>query len=112
MGIITFILKAILKERFYKLQLHTKTLSIASKRSDLPIHTRLLAAFVTIYILSPIDLIPSFVPVIGVMDDILLIPIALILAIKMIPDTIMKECRCEAEQILGAKKQPNHTSAQ
>jgi uncharacterized membrane protein YkvA (DUF1232 family) len=102
-GIITFILKAILKERFYKLQLHTKTLSIASKRSDLPIYTRLLAAFVTIYILSPIDLIPSFIPVIGVMDDIILIPLALILAIKMIPRPIMNECRHMAECELSAK---------
>jgi uncharacterized membrane protein YkvA (DUF1232 family) len=103
-GIITFILKAILKDRFYKLQLHTKTLSIASKRSDLPIYTRLLAAFVTIYILSPIDLIPSFIPIIGVMDDILLIPLALVLVIKMIPKPIMNECRHMAECELSTTK--------
>lgn len=106
MGIIKIVLKAILKDRFYKFELHTKTLSLVSKRPDLPFYTRWLAAFVTIYILSPIDLIPTFIPIIGTMDDIILIPLALILAIKMIPKPIMKECRYEAEQMLACNKKP------
>ncbi|MEZ5334068.1 MAG: DUF1232 domain-containing protein [Methanolobus sp.] len=101
MGLITFILKTILKDRFYKLELHTTTLSLASKHPDLPFYTRWFAAFVTLYILSPIDLIPSFIPIIGTLDDLILIPLALILVIKMIPKPIMNECRHKAEQILG-----------
>ncbi|MDG6243351.1 MAG: DUF1232 domain-containing protein [Methanolobus sp.] len=103
MGIITMVLKALLKGRFYKLQLHTKTLSLASKRSDLPLYTRLFAAFVVIYVLSPIDLIPCFVPVLGIIDDIILIPLGFIFVMKMIPKHIMNECRNQAEQMLLSK---------
>lgn len=110
MGIIKFILKAVLKERFYKLQLHTKTLSFASKHSDLPFYIRLLAGFVVIYILSPIDLIPGFIPVIGTIDDIILIPLALIIAIKIIPEHILNECRHMAECELSAKKASDPSS--
>nr|WP_245250095.1 YkvA family protein [Methanolobus bombayensis] len=64
----------------------------------------MLASFVTLYILSPIDLIPDFIPIIGTLDDIILIPLALILVIKMIPEPIMNECRHKAECELSDKK--------
>ncbi|WP_407355505.1 YkvA family protein [Methanolobus sp. WCC5] len=110
MGLIKIVLKALLKGRFYKLQLHTKTLSLASKRSDLPLYTRLFAAFVVLYILSPIDLIPGFVPVLGIIDDIILIPLGLIFVMKMIPKHIMNECRCEAQQMLECKNKAKVTA--
>ena len=110
MGIVKITLKPLLKKKFYKLQLHTKTLSLASKRSDLPLYTRVLAGAVAIYALSPIDLIPDFIPVIGTVDDIILIILGLLLLRKLIPEPVMKECRFEAEQILAHKKMPTSSS--
>ncbi len=104
MGIVKIAAKTLLKNKFYKVQLHTKTLSLASKRPDLPLYTRVLAGGVAIYALSPIDLIPDFIPIIGQVDDIILIPLGFLLAMKLIPEPIMKECRCEAERTLGQKK--------
>ena len=104
MGIAKIAMKTLLKEKFYKVQLHTKTLHLASKRPELPLPTRALAAAVAIYALSPVDLIPDFIPVIGNVDDIILVPLAFLLVRKMIPEPIMRECRCEAEQELGGKK--------
>lgn len=111
MGIMKIAMKTLLKEKFYKLQLHTKTLSLASKRSDLPLYTRALAAAVAIYIWSPIDLIPDFVPVIGVVDDIILIPLGFLLVKVIIPEPVMRECRYAAEQELAAKKKTSRSTA-
>ncbi|WP_406670393.1 YkvA family protein [Methanolobus sp. ZRKC4] len=110
MGIVKIALKALLKEKFYKVQLHTKTLSLASKRPDLPLYTRVLAGGVAIYVLSPIDLIPDFIPVIGTIDDIILIPLGFLLVRKLIPESVMMECRCEAERTLGHKNMSTSTS--
>ncbi|WP_207205254.1 YkvA family protein [Methanolobus psychrotolerans] len=106
MGIIKMVLKASLKKKFYKVQLLTKTLSMASKRPDLPLYTRVLAGGLAIYALSPIDLIPDFIPILGSIDDIILVPLGFILVMKMIPEPIMKECRHGAEQELANKKLP------
>ncbi len=112
MGIVKIAMKTLLKEKFYKVQLHTKTLTLASKRPDLPLHTRALAAGVAIYALSPIDLIPDFVPVLGTVDDIVLIPLGFLVARKMIPEPVMEECRCEAEQMLAGRKQSDRSAAE
>lgn len=105
-------LKALFKEKFYKVQLHSKTLSLASRHPELPLYIRALAAGVAIYVLSPIDLIPSFIPVLGVIDDIILIPLGFILVMKLIPEPIKKECRCMAELELANKKVSKQTPAQ
>ena len=55
-------------------------------------------ALVVGYALSPIDLIPDFIPVLGLMDDLLLVPLGIALALKMIPPVVMVEARVKAEQ--------------
>ena len=54
------------------------------------------AIFVLAYALSPIDLIPDFVPILGYLDDLILIPLGIVLAIRMIPGPILEECRARA----------------
>jgi uncharacterized membrane protein YkvA (DUF1232 family) len=56
-----------------------------------------IAGFVVAYALSPIDLIPDFVPVLGYLDDLLLVPAGLALAVKLIPEPVMNECRERAQ---------------
>ena len=54
--------------------------------------------------MSPIDLIPDFIPVIGYLDDLVLIPLGIALAIKLIPDTVLAECRARARDTLPESK--------
>lgn len=110
MGILKIAMKTLLKEKFYKLQLHTKTLRLASKRPELPLYTRVLAAAVAIYVMSPIDLIPDFIPVIGTVDDLILIPLGFLLVKILIPEPVMRKCRYEAEQELAGKKKSNSST--
>ena len=71
-------------------------LSIAARDPRVPWYVKLAAAAVAAYALSPIDLIPDFIPVLGYLDEVIILPVALFLVIKMIPDTLMVEFRAEA----------------
>lgn len=62
----------------------------------MPWYAKALAIAVAAYALSPIDLIPDFIPVIGYLDDLILLPIGIRLAIALVPDDVMAECRANA----------------
>ena len=62
----------------------------------MPWYAKLVAACVLAYALSPIDLIPDFVPVVGYLDDIILVPAGLFLAFKLVPKEVLDECRRRA----------------
>ena len=72
-------------------------LYLASRDPRVPWHAKALAAFVAGYALSPIDLIPDFIPVLGYLDDIILVPAGIWLVIHLIPAEIMEEHRTLAE---------------
>jgi uncharacterized membrane protein YkvA (DUF1232 family) len=74
----------------------TAALYLALKRRDTPFAAKFLVGFIVCYALSPIDLIPDFIPVFGVLDDILLLPLFIALAVKLIPSDIMVDCRKRA----------------
>jgi uncharacterized membrane protein YkvA (DUF1232 family) len=59
---------------------------------------KLVAACVAAYALSPIDLIPDFIPVIGYLDDVILVPLGILLAVRLVPENVMAELRAEAER--------------
>lgn len=69
---------------------------IAARDPRTPIAAKLIAATVAAYALSPIDLIPDFIPVLGYLDDIILVPLGILLAVRMIPHNLMNEFRKEA----------------
>ena len=62
---------------------------------------RIFTGFVVVYAFSPIDLIPDFIPVLGYLDDLVIVPLGVLLALKMIPTQVMAECRVKAEQTVG-----------
>ena len=70
-----------------------------SAQSLTPWYAKALATFVVAYALSPIDLIPDFIPVIGYLDDLLLVPAGLWLATKLVPADVIEECRARAAQL-------------
>ncbi len=73
-------------------------LYIAARDPRVPWYVKLAAAAVAAYALSPIDLIPDFIPVLGYLDEVIILPVALFLVIKMIPDPLMAEFREEAQR--------------
>jgi uncharacterized membrane protein YkvA (DUF1232 family) len=62
-----------------------------------PLGAKVVAAAVAAYALSPIDLIPDFIPVLGLLDDLLLVPLGILLAVRLIPPSLMTEFRAAAE---------------
>lgn len=71
---------------------------LATRDPRVPWYAKLFAAVVSAYALSPIDLIPDFIPIIGHLDDLLLVPAGIWLTIKLIPEPILKELRLIATQ--------------
>lgn len=88
-----------LKERARKLKADIPAVFLAMKRKETPFAAKLLAAVTVAYALSPIDLIPDFIPVLGYLDDIILLPALVALVIRIIPPHVMEACRREAESL-------------
>jgi uncharacterized membrane protein YkvA (DUF1232 family) len=74
------------------------TLWFACRHPRAPWHAKALGVFVVAYALSPIDLIPDFIPVLGYLDDLLLLPGLIWLAIRLLPADVLAECRMQADQ--------------
>jgi uncharacterized membrane protein YkvA (DUF1232 family) len=72
------------------------TLWFASKHPKTPLVAKALTFFVVAYALSPIDPIPDFIPIIGFLDEALVLPGLIWLAIKLIPADVLEECRIQA----------------
>jgi uncharacterized membrane protein YkvA (DUF1232 family) len=79
------------------LKTQTYALYYALKDPRVPFPAKLLAAFVLAYAASPIDLIPDFIPVLGYLDDLIVVPLGIALVVKMIPPEVWAECRAKAE---------------
>lgn len=84
------------------------TLWFAGKNPRTPWHAKALGVFVVAYALSPIDLIPDFIPVLGYVDDVLLLPTLIWLAIKLLPPDVLAECRTQADEwMLAGSSRPS-----
>ncbi|MBU6392682.1 MAG: DUF1232 domain-containing protein [Planctomycetota bacterium] len=89
-----------LKQRVRHLKAETFALYLAARDPRTPWYAKLLVAGIVAYALSPIDLIPDFVPVLGYLDDLILIPIGIALAIKLVPHQVLAECRARAQETI------------
>ena len=90
---------ASLKERARQLKAEVLALYLAARHPRTPWYAKLFLAAIVGYALSPIDLIPDFIPVLGFVDEIILLPFAIVLAVKMIPADVMEECRAQSAQL-------------
>ena len=88
-----------LKERARKLKQDVPAVFHALKDRDTPLLAKILAGVTVAYALSPIDLIPDFVPVLGYLDDVLLLPALIALTVKLIPNKVWVRCQAESENM-------------
>lgn len=79
-----------------RLKLDVVALWIAARHPRVPWYAKALAGAVAAYALSPIDLIPDFIPIIGYLDDLLIVPAGIWLVVRLIPPPVMSELRDEA----------------
>lgn len=86
-----------LKERAKNLKNDIPAIFFALRHPQTPIRAKLIAAVAVAYALSPVDLIPDFIPVLGYLDDIIILPVLITATIKLIPKEIFEECRRKAE---------------
>ena len=89
-----------LRRRVKALESETFALYLAARHPRTPWYAKVLVAGIVAYAFSPIDLIPDFVPVLGYLDDLILIPIGIAIALKLIPAEVMAECRARAADTL------------
>ena len=94
------------KEKLRQLAEDIPALCLAMKEKDTPFLAKILAGTAVVYALSPIDLVPDFIPVIGYLDDLILLPLLVALTLKLIPDETFERCREQARQMYqqGMKK--------
>ena len=86
-----------LKERARKLKTDIPALFLALKDKETPIVAKVLAGIVVAYALSPIDLVPDFIPVLGYLDDIIFLPMLIMVTIKFIPKNVLERCRKQSK---------------
>ena len=99
------------KEKAKTLKREVYTLFLAYKDPRVPWYAKAFSAIVVGYAFSPIDLIPDFVPLLGYLDDLVLVPLGIALAIKMIPPEVLAECREESEAVMAQGKPVNKSAA-
>ena len=88
-----------LKERAKKLKADIPAVFLALKDVETPWYAKLLAAITVGYALSPVDLIPDFIPVLGYLDDVILLPALIALTVRLIPEAIWEKSRRQAENM-------------
>lgn len=99
------------KQHARQLKAETFALYLAYRDPRTPWYARIFAAIVAGYAFSPIDLIPDFIPVLGYLDDLILVPFGIWLALKMIPPEVMAESRARAQEALANGKPVSRTAA-
>ncbi len=99
------------KQRARQLKRETYAIYLAYRDPRVPWYARVFAACVVAYAFSPIDLIPDPIPVLGYLDDLIIVPLGIAFALKMIPPEVMAECRAKAQERLSGNKPINWIAA-
>ena len=100
-----------LKQQAKRLKTELYALYLACHDPRVPWYARALAICVVGYAFSPIDLIPDFIPILGYLDDLIIVPLGIMLVLKMIPPAVMVECRVKAQSGTLGNKPKNWIAA-
>lgn len=90
-----------------KLKKQIIILYYAYKDKRVPLYAKVFTACVVAYAFSPIDLIPDFIPILGYLDDVILLPIGILIALKMIPKDVIADCEVKAKEVMNKEKPKN-----
>lgn len=85
-------------------------LYLAARDSRTPWYVRLLVLVIVAYAISPIDLIPDFIPVVGYLDDLVLLPFLIAVAVKATPEHVLRDCRARAEAHFACSDPVSHVA--
>ncbi|TXF12189.1 YkvA family protein [Pelomicrobium methylotrophicum] len=99
------------RSRARALKRETYALYLCVRHPRTPWYAKLFVGLVVAYALSPIDLIPDFVPVLGYLDEAILLPLAILLALQMIPADVLEECRARAATAFAGSKPVSRAAA-
>ena len=99
------------RQRARRLKTEVHALYLAYRDPRVPWYARAVAACVVAYAFSPIDLIPDPIPVLGYLDDLVLLPLGVVLALKLIPAPVMAECRQRAQEAAREGRPTNWLAA-
>lgn len=88
-----------LKNKARSMKQNVFVLYLSYRDPRVPWYAKVFAMLVVAYAFSPIDLIPDFIPILGYLDDIIIVPIGIMLALKMIPEPVLLDCRAKADEI-------------
>ncbi len=92
------------KRRARQLTAHTYTLYLAYRHPKTPWYAKVFATLVVAYVFRPVDPIPDFIPGVGLLDEMVVVPIGVLIAAKMIPREVFEECREKAREVEEGKK--------
>jgi uncharacterized membrane protein YkvA (DUF1232 family) len=99
------------KQRARQLSAQTYALYLAYRHPRTPWYAKVFAALVVGYVFSPIDPVPDFLPGVGLLDEMVVVPIGILIAAKMIPRDILEECREKARELAEGEKPVSRVAA-
>ena len=99
------------KRRARQLSAQTYALYLAYRHPRTPWYAKVFAALVVGYVFSPIDPIPDFIPGVGLLDEMVVVPIGVLIAAKMIPQQVMQECQEKAREVAEGEKPVSRVAA-
>jgi uncharacterized membrane protein YkvA (DUF1232 family) len=99
------------KRRARHLSAHTYALYLAYRHPRTPWYAKVFAALIVGYVFSPIDPIPDFIPGVGLLDEMVVVPIGVLIAAKMIPRDVFEECREKACEVAEGEKPVSRVAA-
>jgi len=99
------------KQRARELAGQSYALYLAYRHPRTPWYAKVFAALIVGYVFSPIDPIPDFIPGVGLLDEMVVVPIGILLAAKMIPPDVFEECREKAREVAEGEKPVSRIAA-
>jgi len=99
-----------IRERARQLKIELIALALAARHPQTPWYAKLVVAGCVAYALTPVDFIPDAIPVIGLIDDLIFIPIAVALAVRFIPAPVLADCRARSHEIEARAPHLSRTS--
>jgi uncharacterized membrane protein YkvA (DUF1232 family) len=95
------------RERARRLKLELFALYLAARHPQTPWYAKLVVAGFVAYAVTPVDLVPDAIPILGLVDDLIFVPLAIAAAVRFVPSPVLAECRERAQEHIAVHKGPS-----